>query len=117
MTETLLTDGYGEFSGWNTESVKHSRWMRMKLRNLEQGKHNHNHIAERDIGFLAIFWRILMTKKEIPKRLWHFGIFYKAGMLSIMSRGKGKWTGYEEFAGQMLEIGEYLEFEFCNFVW
>ena len=93
MPKTILIDRAGEFTKRSTEYVKHSRWMRMKLRNLEQSKHNHNHIAERDIGFLAIFWRILMTKKAIPKQLWHFGIFYKAGMLSIMSRGKGKWTG------------------------
>ena len=53
-----------------------------------------------------------MKKKVIPKRLWYFGLVYKAEPLSRISRGKGKWTGYEEVTGQTPDIGEYLDFEF-----
>ena len=47
-----------------------------------------------------------MTKKVIPKRLWDFGIVYKAELFPRISRGKEKLTGYEEVTGQTPEIGE-----------
>ena len=53
----------------------------------------------------------------IPKRLWDFGLFYDAKLLSRISRGKRKRTGYEEITDQTLYIGEYLDFEFYNLVW
>ena len=53
----------------------------------------------------------------IPKQLWDFRIFYKAELLSIISRGKGKRTGYEEVTGQTPDIGEYLDFELYHLVW
>ena len=68
--------------------------------------HNQNHSVERDIGFLEKRWRSKMTKKVIPKRLWDFGIVYKAELFPRISRGKEKLTGYEEVTGQTPEIGE-----------
>ena len=35
VPETLLTDGVGEFTDWNTDFVKHARWVRMQLQNSE----------------------------------------------------------------------------------
>ena len=57
VPEMLLTDGYGEFTGWNTKFVKHDRRIRMQLQNSEQGRHNHNHAIDSEIGFLAKCWR------------------------------------------------------------
>ena len=50
-----------------------------------------------------------MTKKVIPKRLWGCGLVYDAELLSKMSRGNNKQTGYEEVTGQTLKISEYLD--------
>ena len=47
-----------------------------------------------------------MTKKVIPKWLWYFGLFYKTELLSRMSRGKDKRTGYEDVTGQTPYIGD-----------
>ena len=58
-----------------------------------------------------------MTKKVIPNLLWDFGLVYKAELLSRISRGKGKRTGYEEVTGQTPDIGEYLDFGQYNLVW
>ena len=57
ISETLLTNGAGEFTGQNTYFVKHTKRMRIQLHNLEQGRHNQNHAAECEIGFLANRWR------------------------------------------------------------
>ena len=72
--ETLLTDGSGEFTGWNTEFVKHAKRIQTKLQNSEQGRHNQNHAAEHEIGSLANHSRRRTTKKVILKQLWYFGI-------------------------------------------
>ena len=58
-----------------------------------------------------------MTNKVVLKRLWYLGLVYEAEMLSRMSRGKGKRTGYEEVAVKTPEIGEYLDFEFYHLLW
>ena len=102
----LLNDGASEFTGWSTEFVKHARRMCTQIRNSEQGRHNYNHTVDRDIGFFAIRWRMQMTKKVIPKWLWYFGLFYKTELLSRMSRGKDKRTGYEDVTGQTPYIGD-----------
>ena len=70
----LLTCGDGEFTGRNTEFVKYARRIRIKLQNTEQGRHNHNHTTEREIGLLSKCWRRRMKKKGIPKWLWYFDI-------------------------------------------
>ena len=53
-----------------------------------------------------------MIKKVITKRLWNFVIVYEAELLSIISRGKYRWTEYEELTGPT-----HLEFEFYDLVW
>ena len=58
-----------------------------------------------------------MTKKVIPKRLWGCGLVYDAELLSKISRGNNKQTGYEEVRGKTLKISEYLDLEFYNLVW
>ena len=76
--------------------------MHMHIYNPEQGNKNKNHAADREIGFLTKRWRRQITNKVIPKRLWDFGLFYDAKLLSRISRGKIKQTGYEEITDQTL---------------
>jgi hypothetical protein len=40
-----------------------------------------------------------MTKKNVPKRLWDFGLVYKSEILSQMAHGNDRRTGYEEVTG------------------
>jgi hypothetical protein len=116
IPEALVTDGAGEFTGKNTEFIKEARRMRIKLYNSESGRHNQNH-AEREIMNLGKRWRLRMTKKQVPKRLWDFGLVYESEILSRMSRGQDGRTGYEEVTGNTPEIGEWLDFEFYDLVW
>jgi hypothetical protein len=39
-------------------------------------------------------------KKEVPKRLWDFGLVYESELLCCMARGSDRRTGYEEVTGQ-----------------
>jgi hypothetical protein len=56
--------------------------MRIMLHTTEQGRKNQNHVAEREIGFLAKRWKLQMTKKRVPKQLWDFGLIYESKLLS-----------------------------------
>jgi hypothetical protein len=60
-----------------------------------------------------------MTKKQVPKRLWDFGLVYKTELLCRLACGSGdRRTGYEEVTGQTPDISEWLDFEFFyDLVW
>jgi hypothetical protein len=58
-----------------------------------------------------------MTKKQVPKRLWDFGLVYESELLARMSRGQDGRNGYEEVTGDTPEIGEWLDFEIYDLVW
>ena len=117
VPEAMLTDGAGEFTGRHQEFVKHARRMRMQLETSEQGRHNQNQAAEREIGFLSKRWKRRMTKKLVPKRLWDFGLVHEAELSSRVTRGRDERTGHEEITGQTPEIGKHLDFEFHDLVW
>jgi predicted GIY-YIG superfamily endonuclease len=85
IPERLITDGATEFTGKNTEFMKEARRMRILLHTTEQGRKNQNHAAEHEIGFLTKRWKLRMTKKNVPKRLWDFGLVYESELLSRMA--------------------------------
>ena len=59
-----------------------------------------------------------MHKKKVPKRLWDFGLVYESELLSRMARGRDRRTGYEEVAGDTIDISEWLDFEMHDlFYW
>ena len=61
-------------------------------------------MVEGKIGFLAKRWKLRMTKKKVPKRLWDFGLVYESELLSQMARGDDHRTGYKVVTGQTLDI-------------
>jgi hypothetical protein len=87
------------------------------LHTTKQGQKNQNHAAERKIGFLAKQWKLQMTKKKVPKRLWDFGLIYESELLSWMARGTDCQTGYEEVTGQTPDISDWMDFKFYDLVW
>ncbi len=96
IPDELITDGATEFTGKHTEFVKQCRRMRSRTRWTKSGRKNQNYAAEGEIGILSRRWRHRMTKKNVPKRLWDFGLIYKSEILSRMARGNDRRTGYEE---------------------
>jgi hypothetical protein len=44
-----------------------------------------------------------MTKKNVSKRLWDFGLVYESEILSQMAHGNDLQTGYKEITGQCWE--------------
>lgn len=117
IPERLMTDGVGEFTGKHTEFIKHARHMRILLHTTESGQKNQNYAAEGEIGTLAKQWKLRTAKKEVPKRLWDFGLVYESKLLTRMARGSDRCTGYEEITGQTPDISKWMDFEFYDLVW
>ena len=58
-----------------------------------------------------------MHKEKVSKRLWDFGLVYESELLSRMSRGRYRRTGYEEVTGDTADISEWLDFEIYDLVY
>ena len=91
--------------------------MRIQLHTSEQGRKNHNHAAERDIGFLTKQRKLQMQKKRVLKRLWDFGLVVESKILTQIPHGQDLRTGYEEVTGQTANIREWLDFECYDLVY
>jgi len=117
IPDQLVTDGATEFTGKNTDFVKEACRMRIRLHTAGQGQKNQNHAAEREVGTLSKRWKLQMTKKNVPKRLWDFGLVYESEILSRTARGSDTRTGYKEVTGQTPNISEWTDFEFYDLVW
>jgi hypothetical protein len=58
-----------------------------------------------------------MVERQVPSRLWDYGIIYVAEILSITARLTTGRPGIEEVNGDTIDISEWLDFEFYNYVW
>jgi hypothetical protein len=84
IPETLVMDGATEFTGKYTDFIKQARRVRIKLHTAEQGRENQNHVAEWEIGFLSICWKLWMQKKNVYSWLWDYGLVYECKLLTRM---------------------------------
>jgi hypothetical protein len=91
--------------------------MQIKLHTTKQGRSNQNQAAEREIGTLARRWKLRMAKKNVPKRLWDFGLVYEGELLTRMARGSDRRTEWEEVTGQTPDISKWLDFDMYDLVW
>jgi hypothetical protein len=62
-------------------------------------------------------WKIRMREKNALRRLWDYGLVYIAEIASIIARGLNGRPGMEEILVQMVDISEWLDFDFYNQVW
>ena len=114
IPDFLVTDGAMEFTGKNTKFVKEAQHMHIHLHTTKQGQKNPNHAAKYEIGMLAKHSKLRMTKKNVPKCLWDFGLLYKAKIMLRMVCRSNNYTGYKGVTGQMPNISEWLDFEFYD---
>jgi hypothetical protein len=89
----------------------------IKMHYAEKGRSKQNHRAETKIRELKQRWKNQMTDKHVPSRLWDYGLVYIAEILSIIACGKSGWPGIEAVMGHTVDISEWLDFEFYDYVW
>jgi hypothetical protein len=117
IPDLLWSDGAPKMTGNNTEYVREANRLKIRQRITEQGQSNQNHASEREIGELKKRWRNRMIKKNIPRRVWDYGLVYEADLLRFIPRGNFGQTAYEEVTGQTPDISEWTDFEMWGLVW
>jgi hypothetical protein len=58
-----------------------------------------------------------MIEKQVPARSWDYGVVYLSEILSIIARSPNGRPGMEEVKGETIDISEWLDFEFYDYVW
>jgi hypothetical protein len=117
IPNTLICDLATEQVGPHTPMMKEIRKLRIKLHNSEKGRSSQNHRAETEIRELKRRWKARMVERQVPPRLWDYGIVYVSEILSITARSKDGRPGMEEVKGETIDISEWLDFEFYDYVW
>jgi hypothetical protein len=79
----LICDLATEQVGTHTPMMKEIRLLRIKLHSAEKGRSVQNHQAELEIQEVNRRWKARMVKRQVPSRLWDYGIIYVAEILLI----------------------------------
>jgi hypothetical protein len=118
IPDNLICDLASEQDGTHTPMIKEFRQLRIKLHSAEKGHSIKNHHAETEITReLKRRWKARMVERQVPSRLWDYGIIYVAEILSITARLTTGCPGIEEVNGDTIDISEWLDFEFYDYVW
>ena len=63
-------------------------------------------------------WHNKMKSKNVPERLWCFGLKHSSQIMRLLPRAslQGR-TGHEQVTGKTPDISEYTDFDFYDLVW
>ena len=76
IPDTLTSDGAPEMVGPKTDFMKEVNRLKIRLKRAEVGRSNQNYAAEREIGELKKSWQNRIIRKNVPQRLWDYGLIY-----------------------------------------
>ena len=117
--EHLTFDGSREQCGKRTEFMKNVRKYSINYRVTEPDRPNHN-AAEGVIREIRKKWFRVMVKRRVPRRLWDYGLRWVCeiqNLTSNSSRGLDGRCPLEQITGESVDISEYLDFGFFDWVW
>ncbi|KAI2511667.1 Reverse transcriptase (RNA-dependent DNA polymerase) [Fragilaria crotonensis] len=117
--EKLTFDGSQEQCGRKTEFMRNVRKYSIDFHVTEPHRPNHN-FAEGVIREIRKKWFRVMVRKNIPQRLWDYGLQWVCDIqnrTSNSSRGLDGRCPLERVTGETVDISEYLDFGFYDWVW
>ena len=117
--EHLTFDGSGEQCGKKTEFMKNIRKYSIDYKITEPDRPNHN-FAEGVIREIRKKWYRIMVKKRVPRRLWDYGLRWVCDIqnrTSNTARGLNGQCPLEKITGESVDISEFLDFGFYDWVW
>ena len=117
--EKLTFDGSQEQCGRKTEFMANVRKYVLKHHVTEPYRPNHN-FAEGVIREIRKKWFRVMIRKNVPSRLWDYGLQWVCDIqvrTSNSSRGLEGRCPLERVTGETVDISEYLDFGFYDWVW
>ena len=118
IPEHLTFDGAMAQVGKNTLFMKNIRKYQCRYHVSSPRRPNENP-AEAGIRALKLRWYRIMHKKEVPRRLWDFGLVWIAetgNLISTSSRYSDNRTPIEIITGDTPDISEYMDFGFYDWV-
>jgi hypothetical protein len=86
IPNALICDLPTEQVGPHMPMMKEVQHLRIRMYNAEKGHSTQNHKAETEIRELKARWTTCMTERQVPKRLWDYGLTYISEILSIIAR-------------------------------
>jgi hypothetical protein len=114
----MTVDGSGEQTGPNSKFQKLCRKHEIPLQIGEPNRHQNP--CEPHIGAVRKKWFQLMTRNQVPKRLWDYGFKYICEVKSriVSSRfGNNGRPPLEMITGETVDLSEYLDFGFYQWVY
>jgi hypothetical protein len=117
--EHLTFDGSKEQCGRKTEFMKNIRKYSVDYKITEPDRPNHN-FAEGVIREIRKKWFQIMVKNMVPRRLWDYGLRWVCEIqnrTSNTARGLNGRCPLEKVTGESVDISEYLDFGFYDWVW
>ena len=112
----IVVDGAAEQVGPKSTFMKTVNYLRTKVKQTKPYSPWQNQ-AESAIRELKKRWKHRMATKNIPRRLWDYGLVYESEVMSRTARGEDKRTGIERITGDTPDISEWLDFDFYDPVW
>ena len=117
--EKLTFDGSQEQCGRKTEFMTNIRKYFINHHITEPYRPNHN-FAEGVIREIRKKWFRVMIRKNVPQRVWDYGLQWVCDIqnrTSNSSRGLEGRCPLEKVTGETVDISEYLDFGFYDWIW
>ena len=116
LPDVLKSDGASEIGGRKTRTRSFMSRNHVKFRPTEAGKQKHNK-AETAIRIIKSRTKRLMTKRNVPKRLWDYAYKYESEVLNRIWQPRLGRTPEEDVFKETPNISEYLDFGFYDWCW
>jgi hypothetical protein len=119
IPDQLTFDGAAEQVGPKTEFMKNVRGYGIDYHCTEPHRPQQNR-AETVIREVKKRWFRQMVKRNVPKRLWDYGIVWACEIMSLTSNTTFNLDGrtpLEQITGETPDISEYLDFGFYDWAW
>ena len=117
--ERLTFDGSQEQCGRKTDFMRNVNKYSIDWHVTEPQRSNHN-FAEGVIREVRKKWFRVMVRKSVPQRLWDYGLQWVCDIQVRTSNSARDLDGkcpLERVTGETVDISEYLDFGFYDWVW
>ena len=115
IPNTIISDNAPEQTGKNSTFQQTCRKYNIEARSTEPYSPWQNK-AEGNIKIVKDKAKRRRIRRQVPKRVWDFGIVWEAEIYSCTA-GKDGQTALERITGDTPDISEWIEFEFYDMVW
>ena len=119
VPDKIVVDGAAEQVKRGTEFRRQCNKHHIDVHVTEADRHNQSH-AEGVIREARKRWFRTMTRKNVPRRLWDYGLKWTCEIMQRTALDAGNLRGrtsLEKVTGETPDISDYLDFSFYDWCW